>query len=425
MLKPKVSVHGATRQILHPFRFEVEGNPRLRLVDPRICACSRKLWQGGMNGAKIAHPMSLCGRTEISSLKSGCFLSSYSKWRACAEGPCVRLDPELNRKELCRWDRGELLKKHIIPSRWQGNVIFWTYICKRRKGLIDIQYERGKQELLVQAAEREENYEESVTETLRHSITNSFFGMWGSCDFEPHATATTVLMQSFQLLIPRFKTMCQCVFYHVRYPFQVSTVARYIWCTWLRLVRYLTMARTKVKDSLIDGPLDCQGVQWVQGTVKWIEMGFQIGSVFWKRNMSLSMWGLWCCLKSAINDLDPAQVSSYMRMPRLSAWSSSQMSSVKEYDMHMCSGECIGQDWIDRLMCLWLNAAPTKGEMEEFISGTNTVPRLQWNLNLSVLARGGEILDIWKSSSWRSDQSDQRVTRVTVKWTSLVWSKTS
>ena len=29
---------------------------------------------------------------------------------------------------------------------------------------------------------------------------------------------------------------------------------------------------------------------------------------------------------------------------------------------------------------------PTKGEMEEFISGTNTVPRLQWNLNLSLSA---------------------------------------
>ncbi len=28
------------------------------------------------------------------------------------------------------------------------------------------------------------------------------------------------------------------------------------------------------------------------------------------------------------------------------------------------------------------HAALAKGEMEEFISGTNTVPRLQWNLSV-------------------------------------------
>lgn len=80
-------------------------------------------------------------------------------------------------------DREVLLSEHISASG------------ERRT---DIQYKRGKQELLVQAAEREENYEESVTETLRHSITNSFFSMWGICDFKPlHATATTVFMQCF------------------------------------------------------------------------------------------------------------------------------------------------------------------------------------------------------------------------------------
>lgn len=79
-------------------------------------------------------------------------------------------------------DRKVLLSEHISASGERANR----------------HYKRGKQELFVQAAEREENYEESVTETLRHSITNSFFGMWGICDFKPlHATATTVLMQSF------------------------------------------------------------------------------------------------------------------------------------------------------------------------------------------------------------------------------------
>lgn len=79
-----------------------------------------------------------------------------------------------------------------------GKCYFLNIYLQAEKGRTDIQYKRGKQELLVQAAEREENYEESVTETLRHSITNSFFGMWGICDFKPlHATATTVLMQSF------------------------------------------------------------------------------------------------------------------------------------------------------------------------------------------------------------------------------------
>lgn len=146
---------------------------------------------------------------------------------------------------------------------------------------IYLQAEKGEQTFSIRGESKSCLYRQlSVKRTmrslwLRHwdiqsptaSSACGAFVTLSRCMPQPRRSSCNVFNCLF-LEVQRFKTMRQCVFYHVRYPFQVSTLARYIWCTWLRLVRYLTMARTKVKDSLIDGPLDCQGVQW-----KWIEIG--------------------------------------------------------------------------------------------------------------------------------------------------------
>ena len=114
---------------------------------------------------------------------------------------------------------------------------------------------------------------------------------------------------------------------------------------------------------------------------------FKLAPVFWKHNMSLSIRGSDFVWNQAL------MIWSQLRWARICVCQDWALGLALKCHLcrsttrtGMCSGECIGQDWINRLMCLWLNAAPTKGEMEEFISGTNTVPRLQWNLNLSVSA---------------------------------------
>ncbi len=173
--------------------------------------------------------MSLCGRTEISIFKSWCFLSSYSKWHARAEGPCVRLDPELNRKELCSGDLGQVLKRTHHPLQITWECCFLNIYLQAEKGRTDIQYKRGRQDLLVQAAEREENYEESVTETLRHSITNSF-SILGICDLKAGSLDANLFNGWFPEVQRFMIYIRQCVnvsFTISRYSFQVSTLATF------------------------------------------------------------------------------------------------------------------------------------------------------------------------------------------------------